>query len=357
MTSTRVLRKRLPVGLASYSFPVSCGYARRDNGDTLADPLRAYDLIALAEQYDLCGIEIPLDALLPETTPASMDQLKMALDARQMILVADGPIVDVEYYTRMLPLAARAGAKVMRAVVSGILEGVRHTIHQQTGAMPGWNALATGKASTANTWADYLAEIRRRLQELLPVLKDNNMVLALENHQDCTSDELLAFCDLDPDHIGVTFDVVNPLAVAEEPFEFARALGAHIRDVHIKDYSIRATASGYRLIRAAIGQGVIDWPAMIALVKQLAPNAYFNIELAAIMGRHVRLFEAEWWSSYPPRDIRAVQPVLQYLAERALPDSVPWRTPWERGESAEAAHQYEMGQLGQSVSYLKAILQ
>lgn len=357
MTTSRVSRTRLPVGLASYSFPVSCGYARRDGAVPLANPFRAHDLIALAEQYDLNGIEIPLDAMLPDTTPATLDPLKAALDARQMTLVVDGPIVDVEYLTGMLPLAARAGAKVMRVVVSSILEGARHTISQATGAMAGWGALATGKTTTASSWADYLAEIHRRVVAIVPVLKAHDIMLALENHQDCTSDELLAFCDIDPDHIGVTFDVVNPLAVAEEPFEFARKLGAHIRDVHIKDYTIRATPSGYRLIRAAIGQGVIDWPAMIALVKQLAPHAYFNIELAAIMGRHVRLFEAEWWSSYPARDIRTVQPVLKYLAERALPDSVPWQTPWERGESAEAAHQYEMGQLGQSVSYLRSILQ
>lgn len=354
--TSRAARKRLPVGLASYSFPISCGYARRENGETLANPFRAYDLITLAEQYDLCGVEIPLDALLPDTTPATIDALKATLDARQMSIVVDGPIVDVDYLTRMLPLAARVGAKVMRVVVSGILEGARHTIAQNTGTMKGWNAVTTGTVTTAPTWQDYLAEIRRRVTAVVPVLKEHNMILALENHQDCTSDELLSFCEIDPDHIGITFDVVNPLAVAEEPFEFARKIGPAIKDVHIKDYTIRATTSGYRLVRAAIGQGVIDWPAMIALVKQHSPNAYFNIELAAIFARHVRVFEAEWWSSYPARDIRAVQPFLKYAAERALPDSVPWQTPWEAGDSAEATHQYEMGQLGQSVAYLKSIL-
>lgn len=357
MSISRVVRKRLPVGLASYSFPVSCGYARREGAEPLANPFRAYDLIALAEQYELGGIEIPLDALLPDLEPSTLDQLKTALDARQMTLVVDGPIVDVDYLTRMVPLAARAGAKVMRAVVSSILEGARHTISQATGNMKGWNTLTTGKVTTASNWQDYLAEIRRRVTAVLPVLKAHHIILALENHQDCTSDELLALCDIDPDYIGVTFDVVNPLAVAEEPFAFARKLGGHIKDVHIKDYTIRATPSGYRLVRAAIGLGVIDWPAMIGLLKQLAPNAYFNIELAAIYARHIKLFETEWWSSFPARDIRDVQPVLQYMAERALPDSVPWQTPWERGESVEATHQYEMGQLGQSVAYLKAILQ
>ncbi len=357
MTTSRISRQRLPVGLVSYSFPVSCGYSRRDNGETFANPFRAYDLIALAEQYDLSGIEIPIEPMLPDSTVESIDQLKAALATRQMHLVVDGPVIDIETLTRMLPLAARAGATVVRAVVSSILEGARHTIGKSAGAMPGWSNISTDKSASASNWDDYLAEIGRRLIAVVPVLKENNLVLALENHQDCSSDELLSFCEIDPDHIGVTFDVVNPLAVAEEPFEFARKIGPHIRNVHLKDYTIRATTSGYRLIRAALGQGVIDWAAMIALVQNVAPHAFFGIELAAIYGRHIRLFEAEWWSSYPPRDIRAVQPVLQYMAERALPDSVPWRTPWERGESVEAAHQYEMGQLGQSVAHLKTIWQ
>ena len=349
-----------PFGVASYSFPVSCGYARRKDKTNLAQPMKAYELADLAAQHNLSSLEIPLDAMLPDLSHQTIDDFKAHLAAHHLNLLVDTGVVDVENLTKLLPLAKRAGASVVRAVISGILEGNRNAISKNSDMLSsGWGRAALGETTVAaNTWADYLAEIRKRLVALLPLLKELDLVLALENHQDCTSDELLAFCELDPDHIGITLDVVNPLAVCEEPYVFANKVGAHIRDVHIKDYTVRATSQGYRLVRAAIGQGVIDWPRMLTLLRDVAPNAAYHIELAAIYARHIRVFEAEWWSSFPPRTMSEVVPALAFMQQHAVPDSVPWRTSWEEdGDDApEVTNRYELAQFAHSVQYLKMIL-
>jgi 3-oxoisoapionate decarboxylase len=327
---------RIPVGVASYSFPFSCGWAKRDGRPAFPEPIRAPDLIALALEHGLSSIEIPLAGMLPDLSDSSIDQLRDSLAAAGLGLVADTGIVDVATLREQLPAAARAGAKVVRATLSSILEGAR------AGLPGGWQA--------------YHEEMRRRIVELRPLLEELDLVLALENHQDATSDDLIALCQAGGERVGITFDVVNPLAVGEEPFAFARKAGAWIRNVHIKDYQIYPTESGYRLVRAAIGQGVIDWAAMLELLHNVAPGATYHIELAALYARHVRLLEDEWWNGYPPRDARELIPALRFAARHARPADEPWQTPWERDAPDEEVELYERGQFDKSVAHLRSIL-
>jgi len=328
-------QQRTTFGVAAYSFPCGCGFLRRDAQNDYPKRLDAAAMIELATTWNLSGIEIPLQSMLPNIELATIDQLSTTLQECKLTLVVATGVVDVPALAAILPLAARAGARVVRAQLSNILEGAR------AGLPGGWEA--------------HFEEIRRRIVELGPLLAEYDLTLALENHQDATSDELLALCDAGGEHVGITFDVVNPLAVGEEPFAFARKIGPWIRNVHIKDYQIYPTASGYRLVRAAIGQGVIDWAAMRALLREVAPAATQHIELAALYGRHIRLLEDNWWQGYPPRDVREVVPALRFAAEHARPADEPWQTPWEREAPDREVARWEMDQFEASVRYLRTL--
>jgi sugar phosphate isomerase/epimerase len=198
--------------------------------------------------------------------------------------------------------------------------------------------------------------IAGRLRALGPLLDSLDMKLAVENHQDVTAADLLALCEAGGPRVGVTLDVVNPLAVAEEPFEFARSVGSRIFNIHIKDYTIHRTQSGYKLVRAGIGEGVIDWRAMLTFIREVAPQAYWHVELAAIEARHIRLYEDQWWRGYPPRDVRETLSLFRYVADHAQPDDAPWQTPWEQDAAAEACETYERDQFERTVAYLKGEL-
>lgn len=144
-----------------------------------------------------------------------------------------------------------------------------------------------------------------------------------------TSDDLLMLCEAGGDHVGITFDVANPLAVGEEPMQFARKIGPWMRYVHLKDYWVYATPSGYRLVRCPLGHGVVPLAELIPFIRSAAPDALHQIELAAVYARHIRLFEDSWWREYPARDVREVLPALRVVASqmRYGEDS---KTPWER---------------------------
>ena len=326
---------RTTFGVCAYSFPVSCGFARRDGQPALAAPLDAWGLIALAVEHGLASVEMPLQGMLPDLSDRTLDRLRAALQEAGLALVVDSSVVAVEPLGALLPLAARAGARVVRATLSTILEGAR-------AGLPGG-------------WAAYLDELRRRIVALRPLLAAHGVVLALENHQDAIADDLVALCEAGDGWVGVTLDVANPLAVGEEPLQFARTVGPWIRNVHLKDYQIYATMSGYRLVRCAIGQGVIPWAELLPLLAELAPGAFQQIELAALYARHIRLLEDEWWHGYPPRDVRAVLPVLRLVARYARPPQEDWQTPWERGAPPEEVARYERDQFEASVRYLRAM--
>ncbi|MEN9933515.1 MAG: hypothetical protein RLZZ387_94 [Chloroflexota bacterium] len=324
-----------PIGLAAYGLPWRCGFAGAGTPRACPAPLGAYGLLEMAAEHGLSTVELPL-RMLPDLEPATLAAFKARADGLGVAIVPASGLVDEAELGVLIPAAAALGARTMRVVLSGILEGVRATI-------PGG-------------WEVHLAEQIARLRRLRPLAEAHDITIAPENHQDATSDDLLRVCEeVGGEHIGVTLDAVNPLAVGEEPLAFARKLGSRIVDVHLKDYTIHPTPSGYLLARCALGKGVLDLPGLFAILAEHAPAATCNIELAALFGRHIRLYEDEWWAGFPPRDVREVTPALRLAARHMRPADEEWRTPWELEAGADAMAAYEEGQVVESVVFLRGL--
>ncbi len=326
------IARRADFGLAAYSFPFTCGLALRDGESRPSEPLGAYELVALALKWRLTRVEMPLNTLLPSTSDADLDQFRENLERSSLSLTVDSGVIDEQTLGVLLPLAARVGARVVRAMPSTVLEGARAALH--------------------GGWAAHMAELCRRLERLRPSLEAHDLILAIENHQDASSDDLLTLCEAGGERVGITLDVANPLAVGEDPLAFARKVAPWVRNVHLKDYQVYHTESGYRLVRCALGEGMVPLHDLISLLRELAPEASHHIELAALQARHIRLFEPSWWNGYPPCDVRELLPVLRLVARHARPPGEDWRTPWERREAAEEVIRYELEQFERSVDYL-----
>jgi 3-oxoisoapionate decarboxylase len=323
------------IGIAAYSFPWRCGFAGQGTDRVCANPFTVEDLLSMAAGYGLASVEFPL-MMLPNLDASSLAMLRARAQALGVTLIADSAVVDVPTLERYIPAAGALGIRTMRVMLSGILEGARTTIEG------GWDA--------------HLNEMIARLKYLRPLAERHKVVLAPENHQDATSAELVHVCnEVGGEYIGVTLDAVNPLAVGEEPLAFARLLGKRIVNVHLKDYRIYSTSSGYRLVRCALGEGILDLRGLFAILAEVAPTATCNIELAAIHARHIRIFEDDWWQGFGPRDVREVLPALRFALRHLSPGDEDWRTPWERGSGHEALAAYEEGQMARSVEALKRL--
>ncbi len=320
----------MPVGVCAYSF--NTGYD-------------AFELMDMADEHGLVGVEFPPDDCLPDLSPASLERARARAEESGLFVIADGGQVEGEMLRRLIPAAAGLGASTLRVVMSGVLGGDRRPLSGR------WNA--------------HLAGCRDILREVLPLAEEHGVTIAVENHSDATSHDMRWLCEeLDSAHIGVTLDVGNVLAVCEEPFGYTKRILPYLRHVHLKDYTIHPSDEGYRIARCSLGSGVVDYPGLLSLIDgyraQPGPadsrgEITKTIELGAIYARHVRMLMDDYWAEYPDRDIRDTLPFLRLYWSHVRPVGEDWRTPREKDESTEALMAYETREFEESVAYLKDV--
>jgi len=206
----------------------------------------------------------------------------------------------------------------------------------------------------AARFAELNADIRAGLGALAPRAADHGVTVAIENHQDFGSAELLAFAEEAGDNVGLTLDTGNAFPVAESPLSFARAVAHRVRHVHLKDYRVQFTDEGYRLVRCALGEGVVPFRELLGILLATGQTFSSSLELAALEARHVRLLTPDWWNGYPPKDARALAEVFAAARPNLIPENEDSRTPWEREADGELIA-YETDQLQRSAAYLRSL--
>jgi 3-oxoisoapionate decarboxylase len=224
-------------------------------------------------------------------------------------------------------------AKVIRHGLTTVLCGDRHALGEK--------------------WKELVADVRAALADRGPRAADEGRVLAIENHQDFGSDELVEFCETTRG-LGICLDTGNTFPVAEAPLDFVAHVAKHVRHVHLKDYRVQSTDEGYRVVRCAIGDGAVPMAAMLDILAGQGGKLGAVLEPGPLEARHVRFLRPEWWSFYPPKTAPAFAACLAAARVNRLADDADSRTPWERGEDFAIAD-YELAMIRRSASNMRAI--
>jgi sugar phosphate isomerase/epimerase len=227
------------------------------------------------------------------------------------------------------------GARVLRFHLMPVLEGSR--------------------ARWGQRWHDMLAHACDTLTRESGRVSAAGLVLAIENHQDLGSEELVELTESLGPHAGICFDMGNAFSLGEDPVAFARRAARRIRHVHLKDYVGQFTPEGYRLVRCAIGDGAVPFREIADVLEQQGTQLVASIEPGALEARHIRLFTADWWTGYPPREASEIGVMLGRLRSRMLTDTADYRTPWEKGEHGDVLVQYEMDQVRRSLANVRGM--
>ena len=227
------------------------------------------------------------------------------------------------------------GARILRFHLTPVLEG--------------------GRAGRGDDWIALLTHARATLTRESSRVSDAGLTLAIENHQDLGSEELVEITERLGPHAGICFDTGNAFSVGEDPIAFTRRAAHRIRHVHLKDYVAQFTTEGYRLVRCAIGDGAVPFKEIASILAEQGTELAASVEPGALEARHIRLFARDWWAGYPPRDASELGVMLGRLRTAMLQDDADYRTPWEKGEGGEALVEYETQQVRRSLANVRAM--
>lgn len=170
------------------------------------------------------------------------------------------------------------GAKVMRIVASSWR--FRHESHK-----------------------DQVDKVSEILKPIADIAASYDIKMALENHIDFTSDEVLEILNgVGSKHLGVNFDTGNALRMLEDPIEATRKLAPYTLSTHIKDIGIGKGSPQNRdfWLSVPLGKGVIDIPEVVSILKSVGYNGLLNVEVDVL----------RW--DWPDEDV-AVEESVKYL--------------------------------------------
>jgi sugar phosphate isomerase/epimerase len=125
-----------------------------------------------------------------------------------------------------------------------------------------------------------LEAVVNRLKHAAPIAQNSGVRLAVENHTDAFSEEVIWVLDqVNHPWIGACIDTVNGLHVTENPITAVENLAPRAFTNHFRDNKIVIKPYGFELTGAAVGEGDLDMKRAYELIQQNPEVNRINIEL------------------------------------------------------------------------------
>jgi 3-oxoisoapionate decarboxylase len=191
---------------------------------------------------------------------------------------------------------------------------------------------------------------------------DAGLKLALENHKELLCWQTRQVIEgAGKEFIGSYMDTGNPVLVMEDPMETVETLGPVAISFHLRDSVIYEVKNGAAVQWVPLGEGVVDFKALVARARMLCPNV--NVHIKPITGRKpavMAYLDQQWmrdWqdvkASSLARFISLAKNGHPYDREMVIED-IPGQ---QRPEPYTAALQYQQKEhMERSVEYGKKVL-
>jgi 3-oxoisoapionate decarboxylase len=266
---------RTAVGVASASYFYRASVERQRGETPITDPLQ---LAAYCAELGAGGIQ----AALPSADGDYARKVKSILERNGMYFEASVQLprseTDLDQFKDMVRAADQGGASVIRTT---LFSGRRYESFAD---------MAQFQEARQAAWKSVnLAE---------PVLRKRRMKMAIENHKDLRSEDLLQLIDrIKSEYIGVCVDLGNNYALMEDPVAIARAFSKYAFSCHIKDHVLKSCNRGFLLFDAKLGAGIINLRQAVATLRQAQPNLKFSLETMTRDALEVPYLEDGYWGT------------------------------------------------------------
>jgi sugar phosphate isomerase/epimerase len=255
----------MKVGIDSYCYHRYFGEVYPDQTDP-GIRWTFHDFVNRAAELEVDGVSLE-SCFFESLDPSYLSEIKAALDERGMERVLAwghpngleaGRNVDAwREMNTLIPKAQFMGAGIMRIVASSLM--FRHEPH-----------------------GPQIDAVVRMLDESAKIAADNGVTLAIENHIDYTSEEIMQILErVDSDALKVNFDTGNTLRMMEDPVAAARRLGPCVVATHTKDLDacrhVRPE-EWYFFSSVPVGTGLIDMPGVIGALHEAGYQGVLAVE-------------------------------------------------------------------------------
>ena len=202
-------------------------------------------------------------------------------------------------------------------------------------------------------WDEAVKGFHRQIAAAVPIVERHKMPLGIENHKDWRVDQQVALLkQYESEYVGVSLDTGNNLSVLDDPHETVEKLAPYTVNTHFKDMAVEETETGFNLSEVPLGEGMLDLPRMVRVIRAARPGVTFSLEMITRDPLHVACLTDKYWSTFT--DVGG-----EFLA-RALTEiraNKP-RAPLPRisGLSEEQRYALELEHVNRSIEYARAHL-
>jgi len=128
-----------------------------------------------------------------------------------------------------------------------------------------------------------LEKLTKIFKEAVKVAEEMNIKMAVENHFDFDSDELLALIeDVGSPYFGLTFNTGNFARLLDEPVKAMEKLGKYVFATHVKDVKITPNTPAdewFFFSSVPVGDGIINMPKIAKMLNELDYQGLLAVEL------------------------------------------------------------------------------
>jgi len=255
--------------------------------------MHTYSLYHHGVAEDWAGFKLPWQRQM--TLFGMMDYIQtlglegLHLDAKALDSMEKAYFEQIRQYTRDQDLylefnfALKSG-HFDSAVQFDISDGlaIAHAIGADVSKI-GMNLTRPRPVAAGKCHPDVMAQLKNVVEKVmssLDLVEKTGVRLALENHTDAFSEEVLWVLDrIDHPLVGACIDTVNGIHVTENPITAVENLAPRAFTNHFRDNRIVITPWGLKFTGAAVGEGDLDMKRAYELIRQNPDMSRINIEL------------------------------------------------------------------------------
>jgi 3-oxoisoapionate decarboxylase len=228
----------------------------------------------------------------------SVNKLRMRVDSTGAYLEGDIRIPkdekDLDKFEHDVVVSKKAGAMIARSFLSG--------------------SRRYEKWETRQAFLEFRRQASLRLAMIEPILEKHRFKLAVENHKDLTTHEMVDLLDeFHSEWLGVNVDTGNNIALLEDPLEAVERLAPYALSVHLKDMALQPHEKGFRLSEISCGHGCLNLVEIVARLIAKNPLLNFSLEMATRDPLVIPCSTDEYWNTFEERDNAKVERMLAWV--------------------------------------------